>query len=239
MALGRATRFLSQSKPKPGLDAEQAPASIIQLERRLIAEEVVAGDLEGAASTVLQNDVEVVPCSQALLHAAIFRLRVVADGLRRHAAGDIGLPLPDVPVHLEHPVAEVTGRLADAEPHRRPRFRREDGRGGIAADLRVRHRVGRIDVAGVLQRRAGIETEAEPHRLAAVVDPLVAAFLGVIGTLATGNTCLSPCACCRADRLAVPVPKIDGALGPRGRREYGREWRRRSVRVITTPTHLI
>ncbi len=87
-----------------------------------------------------------------------------------------------MPVQIEHPVAGVAGVLGDADPYRRPHFRGEDGCGGIAADLRVRDRVGHIDIAGQRDRRTRIETEAEPHRLASVVDPRVAGFLGIVGT---------------------------------------------------------
>src|SRR5689334_16456148 len=110
-----------------GLHAENPPDSAIEIERGLVTQQVITWDLEGPAGAVLQNDVEMVARSQALLRTAVFRLGIVADGLRGHRTRDVGLPLPDVPVHLEHAVAEVTGRLGKPEAHRRPCSHREDG----------------------------------------------------------------------------------------------------------------
>src|SRR5262249_22171605 len=151
------------------------------------------------------------------LRPAEFRLRVVADRLRRDLAGDVGLALPDVPVQAEDTGAVLAAGLDEPDAHRRARRGGEHGGGRITADAReaVRHRVGRIDLAGLLQHRARIEAEAEPHRLAPVVDRHVAGVLSVLGTATSRGwrTFVRGFqAPHRTDGVAVLVAQIDAAL---------------------------
>src|SRR5262249_9582696 len=223
----------SKQAPILRLHPQQAPASPVHRECSLIAEQIVARNLARSARSILQDDIEMIVHSHTLLRATKFRLSIVADKLRGNGPCNVGFTLPNVAMHLEYARAIDAAGADQAEAHRRADFCGEHGRGWIAANLTVRHCIGKIDIAGALQARARVEAQADPHRLASVVDCHVAGVLGVLLTTANGAgferwrrwrcrriwyadtrfSRLDRLTLDRADGGVVGVPQIDATLG--------------------------
>src|SRR5215468_10670920 len=95
--------------------------------------------------------------SHTLLRATKFRLSIVADKLRGNGPGNVRFTLPNVAMHLEYARTIEAAGADQAEAHRRAGFGGKHGRGWIAANLTVRHRIGKIDIAGELEGCTRVE----------------------------------------------------------------------------------
>ena len=97
-------RFFFRDRLLLRCDAEDAPQSVIELEGRLRAVEIIARHAAWTARAVHWNSVHVIRRAMTLLGAFPLRERIVANLGR---VVDVWLLLPDVTVNLEHVVARV------------------------------------------------------------------------------------------------------------------------------------
>src|SRR5687767_1568355 len=173
-------------KPRSLRDAEDSPQSIVELEGRLRTVEVITGYAARASGAVLGNNVHVIGRAVTLLGAFPLGERIVADLGR---VVDVWLLLPDVSVNLEHIVACVTIRAEHAEPDSGSGLSRKDRSHRIPTNLRVRERVGVVDLTSLLERQVGRIVHPLPQWFSAIVEGLLTGVFRILFSRYVGHCC--------------------------------------------------